>query len=90
MRIGKMNTLCIQPLSGLGFSAAVSGSRVDREAGVIRGVAVITEGVAKGHGVKVDAVTLRQVFNNTQLSARLATGLEIGRASCRERVSSPV
>ena len=63
MRIGKMNTLCIQPLSGLGFSAAVSGSRVDREAGVIRGVAVITEGVAKGHGVKVDAVTLRQVFN---------------------------
>jgi hypothetical protein len=48
--------------SGLGFSQAEAGARVDREAGVIRGVAVITEGEAKGHGVKIDAETVRQVY----------------------------
>lgn len=41
--------------------AAVTGSQVDREAGVLRGVSVITEGVAKGHGMIVDSVTLEQV-----------------------------
>jgi hypothetical protein len=41
--------------------AAVSGSQVDRESGILRGVSVITEGEAKGHGMIVDAVTLQQV-----------------------------
>lgn len=41
--------------------AAVAGSQVDREAGILRGVSVITEGDAKGHGMIVDSVTLEQV-----------------------------
>lgn len=41
--------------------AAVAGSRVDREAGILRGVSVITEGEAKGHGMVVDSVTIQQV-----------------------------
>jgi hypothetical protein len=41
--------------------AAATGSRVDREAGILRGVSVITEGEAKGHGMIVDSVTLEQV-----------------------------
>ena len=45
----------------LTFFAAATGSRVDREAGVLRGVSVITEGEAKGHGMIVDGVTLEQV-----------------------------
>jgi hypothetical protein len=47
---------------GLGFAQAEASTRVDREAGVIRGVAVITEGEAKGHGLKIDAETIRQVY----------------------------
>lgn len=43
------------------FSISFETSRVDREAGVIRGVAVITEGPALGHGMYVDATTLQQV-----------------------------
>jgi hypothetical protein len=45
----------------LTFFAAATGSRVDREAGILRGVSVITEGEAKGHGMIVDGVTLEQV-----------------------------
>jgi hypothetical protein len=45
----------------LTFFAAATGSRVDREAGILRGVSVITEGEAKGHGMIVDGVTLQQV-----------------------------
>ena len=45
----------------LTFFATATGSRVDREAGVLRGVSVITEGEAKGHGMIVDGVTLEQV-----------------------------
>jgi hypothetical protein len=41
--------------------AAATGSRVDRESGVLRGVSVITEGEAKGHGMIVDGITLDQV-----------------------------
>lgn len=40
---------------------ALASGRVDREGGVIRGVAVITEGPALGHGMEVDATTLQQV-----------------------------
>jgi hypothetical protein len=43
------------------FSISFESARVDREAGVIRGVAVITEGPALGHGMFVDDVTLAQV-----------------------------
>jgi hypothetical protein len=45
----------------LTFFAAATGSRVDREAGILRGVSVITEGEAKGHDMIVDSVTLQQV-----------------------------
>jgi len=41
--------------------AAATGSQVDREAGILRGVSVITEGDAKGHGMIVDSITLEQV-----------------------------
>jgi hypothetical protein len=41
--------------------AAATGSLVDRDAGILRGVSVITEGDAKGHGMIVDSVTLDQV-----------------------------
>lgn len=41
--------------------SAVAGSRVDAAAGVIRGVSLITEGPALGHGVFIDATTLAQV-----------------------------
>lgn len=43
------------------YFSSVSGSKVNRESGVIEGVSVITEGEAKGHGVFIDATTLRQV-----------------------------
>jgi hypothetical protein len=48
----------------LGFSAAesVASRRVDRESRIIYGVAVITEGVAKGHGMLVDSITLSTVL----------------------------
>lgn len=42
------------------FATQFTGS-VDKAAGIIRGVAVITEGIAKGHGEEIDAVTLSQV-----------------------------
>jgi hypothetical protein len=40
---------------------AVAAGRIDAEAGVIRGVSLISEGPALGHGVMVDARTLEQV-----------------------------
>jgi hypothetical protein len=46
----------------LTFFAAATGSRVDREAGVLRGVSVITAGVeAKGHGIWIDQTSLEMV-----------------------------
>jgi hypothetical protein len=41
--------------------SAIAKSQVDAETGVIRRVAVLTEGEAKGHPVKIDATTLAQV-----------------------------
>lgn len=40
---------------------AVSAGAIDSASGVIRGVSLITEGPALGHGVMVDATTLSQV-----------------------------
>lgn len=40
--------------------AAASGA-IDAQQGIIRGVSVITEGPALGHGVMVDSTTLRQI-----------------------------
>lgn len=46
----------------LTFFAAATGSRVDREAGILRGVSVITAGVeAKGHGIWIDQTSLEMV-----------------------------
>jgi hypothetical protein len=42
--------------------AAATGSRVDRESGILRGVSVITAGVeAKGHGIWIDQTSLEMV-----------------------------
>jgi hypothetical protein len=41
------------------FSA--SAGQIDQQSGIIRGVSLITEGPALGHGVMVDAKTLQQV-----------------------------
>lgn len=43
------------------FSAIIGGN-IDRAAGVIRGVSVITVGDAKGHGIKIDHRTLETVL----------------------------
>lgn len=40
---------------------SITGGAVDREAGIIRGVSVVTEGEAKGHGLFADAETLLSV-----------------------------
>ena len=40
---------------------AAAAGQIDAAAGVIRGVSLITEGPALGHGVMVDATTLQQV-----------------------------
>lgn len=45
------------------FSAlSTTFAQIDSAAGVIRGVSVITEGPAIGHGLEVDSTTLRQVM----------------------------
>jgi hypothetical protein len=41
--------------------AAATDARVDAEAGILRGVSIITEGEAKGHGMLIDSTTLEQV-----------------------------
>lgn len=40
---------------------AAAAGQIDAKAGIIRGVSLITEGPALGHGVQVDAKTLEQV-----------------------------
>jgi hypothetical protein len=41
----------------------VAAGRIDRKRGTIYGVAVITAGEAKGHGMRVDMTTLEQVMD---------------------------
>lgn len=50
------------------FFSVLQG-RVDREANVIRGVAVITKGPALGHGMFVDDTTLQQVVEQAKTYA---------------------
>lgn len=45
----------------LSYFSTATGSAVDRDAGMLRGVSVITEGEAKGHALQIDAKTLEQV-----------------------------
>ena len=47
------------------FFSVLQG-RVDREAGIVHGVAVITEGPALGHGMFVDTTTLSQVMEQAK------------------------
>jgi hypothetical protein len=48
--------------ASISFSAAsIVADQIDAKAGVIRGVSLITQGPALGHGVMVDAITLQQV-----------------------------
>ena len=48
------------------FSIGFQSARVDRDTGVILGVAVITIGPALGHGVDIDATTLSQVKTSAE------------------------
>jgi hypothetical protein len=43
--------------------STIQGGIIDRTAGVIKGVCVIAEGQAKGHGLIVDAVTREQILS---------------------------
>ena len=45
----------------ISYFSTATGSAVDLDAGVLRGVSVITEGEAKGHQLQIDATTLQQV-----------------------------
>lgn len=45
----------------LSYFSTATGSAVDHDAGMLRGVSVITEGEAKGHALQIDAKTLEQV-----------------------------
>ena len=54
------------------FSVAFNPGQIDREAGVIRGVAVMTEGIA--NGLVVDSLTLQQVKH---CSETYANGLKV-------------
>lgn len=53
---------------------ASSEGIIDSDTGIIRGVSIITEGVALGHGVIVDAKTLQQV---QQAASEYAGGLKV-------------
>ena len=54
------------------FSA--SAGAIDAEAGVIRGVSLITKGPALGHGVMIDEKTLEQV---KKAAEQYAGGLKV-------------
>jgi len=56
------------------FATCFASTQVDRESGVIRGVAVITVGPALGHGMMVDATTLAQVMASAKT---YANGLKV-------------
>lgn len=56
------------------FASVFASAQVDREAGVIRGVAVITVGPALGHGLMIDSTTLDQVM---QSATTYANGLKV-------------
>lgn len=57
------------------FSASFAAlASIDAAAGVIRGVSVITEGEAKGHGMLIDSTTLEQV---QACAAEYAGGLKV-------------
>lgn len=60
--------ICLrQPLGG--------GVTVDREAGVIRNVSIITEGEALGHGFSIDRVMLNQVLDGLSGNGRMRVRL---------------
>lgn len=44
------------------YAVKFSRGKVDREAGIIHGVSVITEGIAQGHNETIDALTVQQVM----------------------------
>lgn len=54
--------------------SAITGSRIDREKGVIYGVSAITVGVAKGHEVYIDRTTLETV---KQVASEFSEGIKV-------------
>lgn len=51
------------------------GSQIDREAGLIKGVAIITQGPAKGHGMLCDGATVSSVRD--AIVSKYASGLKV-------------
>lgn len=45
------------------YASALNPQAIDRQSGVIRGVSVITQGPALGHGMNVDGITLSQMMH---------------------------
>jgi hypothetical protein len=58
----------------IAFSESLAFSRIDREAGVIYGVSVITEGPARGHPLMVDNTTLAQLL---EASKAFSNGVKV-------------
>lgn len=56
------------------YAVRFSKGKVDKEAGIIHGVSVITEGVAEGHNEVVDNLTLQQV---QKAASQYAGGLKV-------------
>lgn len=56
------------------FFQAIAGSAIDAEAGIIRGVSVVTEGKAQGHDVSIDSKTLQQAL---EIASAFKGGLRV-------------
>jgi hypothetical protein len=52
----------------------IDASRIDKAQGIIPGVRIITEGVALGHGLKIDDTTIDQIL---QASTAYTTGVKV-------------
>lgn len=67
-RVAKRKRLALSAATAthepLMLRASLGAAQVDRDAGIIRDVAVISLGPAKGHGFEVDAVMLQQVYES--------------------------
>lgn len=61
-------------MSNRAYAVTLTPSSVDKAAGIIRGVAVITAGIAQGHNEEVDAITLAQVL---ACASQYAGGLKV-------------
>ncbi len=56
------------------YFSTISGGKIDRAAGVIAGVSVITVGPAKGHGMLIDSKTLETVL---EVASEFSSGVKV-------------